>query len=515
MSIAQEYAVAARRKLVARSINDPDVLRARADANHFCEWVFRDDQREGSPIIQAEHHRIWQGVVATQKRGVVWFPIEHGKTTQVKFSLCRLLGEHPDRQYGYLSSKKPQAVKMVTAVKNEIEGNIRLQKVFPNLRPQLQLLSAAREQWGTTAFKVEGCPRGTKDSSLTGYGLDSPILGARLHGVIIDGCLDSENTNSESLRKKVIEKFKDEIFGRVMEGGFILFLDTAWFHDDALHYYAKKKGWYSIKLDAETALTDGDETLWPAQFSRERLDEKRDTELGPTSYNRQFRNRPLSESMNVFKREYWDQALARVGWYEDLTPPDLIGLNLAAELRTGVDVATKPGEDHDLTAMCTVLASGHRRRLINLESGRIEGPAILKRMVSIYRRLHRPVNLAGGNAVFVVEDNAAQVYLVQMLKDAAILRAYGLTPDEVSDIRVIGRTTTANKRDQQLGVPMLAAGLEMGRWDIAVNQETENLRDEMEIWTPGLQHYGDRLMSMWFAASDLMETGAEFTVDYI
>jgi hypothetical protein len=147
---------------------------------------------------------------------------------------------------------------------------------------------------------------------------------------------------------------------------------------------------------------------------------------------------------------------------------------------------------------------GARRKLRNIQAERMESMEILRRVVAIYRAFHKPINAAGGNAKFVVEDNAAQVYIVQMLRDAGVLSALGLTPYEAGDIRVTGRTTTAKRRDMELGVPGIAAGIEMGRWDFPFHNEVDNLREEMRVWSPENDHYGDRLMSLWIADATLL-----------
>jgi len=481
-----------------------EIARARKDVNFFCEWVFTDEQKGGAPIVQAPHHKIWQDVVANHTKAVVWFPIEHGKTTQVKFTFCWLLGHHPDRQYAYISSKSKQAEKMVGAVKREIESNERLRLVFPDLKPQRGRLTTALEEWGKTSIRVHGCPPGAKDSSLTAYGLDGQILGSRFHGAIFDNCLDSSNTNTQDLCEKVIDRFRDEIFSRVMSGGFRLFLDTAWLQHDAMHHFASLPGWHSVKLDAEKPLRKGDETLWPAQFPLERLNEIRTEDLGQTAYDRQFRNKPLSETMNYFQQQYWDSAYGRAIWVEpDVGWPD--GMPLQIDLRTGVDLAVKPGEEHDLTVFTTLISEGYRRRLFHMESDRIEGGAILRRFVKVFRGLHLPVIRAGGHAKFVVEDNAAQDYIVKLMRDGAILQAIGLTQREAEDIAVVGRTTTSKRRDENFGIQGLVNDFEMGRWDIAANEETRQLREEMKVWSPGAKHYGDRLMSLWIGNSDFTD----------
>lgn len=484
------------------------IRQARLDSNDFCEYCFTDAQT-GLPLKQAWHHKEWQKLTDEHDRLVAWFPIEHGKSTQTKMKLCRLLGQHGDRQYAYISSKHSQAAKMVGAVKREIESNQRLHEVYPLLKPQRQELSSALEEWGRTSIRVAQCPRGAKDASLVGYGLSGQILGARLHGAILDNVLDKDNTRGRALRDWTVGVLEDEILGRILPGGFVWILDTAWFIDDLLHVLSTREGWHAVRFDAEDGHGLG-ATLWPAQFPPERLDARR-RELGQTAYDRQFRNRPLSESMNFFKSEFWDACYGRCRWL-DAWPDDE---GEAVELRTGVDLATRKGESHDLSVFATVIGRGPQRQLVNMQAARMEGTEILRRMVRIYRDLHKPVNLAGGNAKFIVEDNAAQVYIVQMLRDAAILKAIGLTDSEASDIRVAGRTTTSKRRDAELGIPGLASGIEMGRWDFAAHDEVRHLRSEMQAWSPEADHYGDRLMALWHAGSDIFDARETFRVDYV
>lgn len=498
-----EYAAAAKRQMIrARAGAEAEQIElARADDNAFCEYAFINDQT-GQPLVQAWHHREWQRLTCEHDRLVMWYPIEHGKTTQAKMKLCRLLGQHPDRQYAYISSKQLQARKLLGAVKREIEGNERLRAVYPELEPQRQQLSKALEEWGTTRIRVNGCPRGSKDASLQAFGLDGQILGSRFHGVILDNILDKANTRTSDQRKWVVEILEDEILGRVMDGGFVWILDTAWYEDDALHVLAERDGWQSAKFSAEDGRGD-DETLWPAQWPAARLAAKK-AEIGTTAYDRQFRNAALGESTQYFKLESWEASYGRCSWmtsWPEWEDGDVY-------MVTGVDLATRAKETADLTAFTTVVARGARRRLVNLESDRITGPDILRAIVDLYQRFHAPVIAAGGYAAFIVEDNAAQAYIVQLLQDVTLARAWGLTEAEIADIRVIGRTTTAKKRDEELGIPSLAAAIEMGRWDIAAGAETRALREEMRCWSPDAGHYGDRLMSMWIADMGLREAGA-------
>jgi hypothetical protein len=215
--------------------------------------------------------------------------------------------------------------------------------------------------------------------------------------------------------------------------------------------------------------------------------------------------------MDFFKEHYWKAAYGRCSWVDDLScfPPP--GFDLQCQLVTGVDLAVGQDDKHDLTVFSSVVASGIRRKLINMYSDRLVSTDIARAMLPIFRQIHWPIIQAGGHAKFVVENNAAQQYIVDMVKDPKIQKALGLTRDEAANIIVEGRTTTAEKRDQDLGIPGLAAGFEMGRWDVAANSETDHLREEMRTWSPS-KHAGDRLMATWIAYASLINSRAEFVV---
>jgi hypothetical protein len=487
--------------------------RAREDINAFVEYAFTDSLT-GASIVQAAHHRAFQQACDDSLRTVVWFPVEHGKTTQSIMRLVHLLGRHPARQYAYIASKARQSEKVVAAVGREILMNARVARVFPRLCPERASHSRAYEKWGDAAIRVAGAPPGTKDASLAAYGIDGQILGSRLHGVIIDNVLDRQNTASASMRATVLDIIDSEVISRVLPGGFVWIIDTAWHRDDALHLIAKRPGWTSLRFDADVGL-DGDDTLWPLRFPRKRLDSIRST-IPQTSYDRQYRNISLSDSVGMFKDEFLSLAWGRKAWCETLDEafPEASGEERTKQMQdvaicTGVDLATRKGEEHDLTVLTTAMRVGHRYRLLNIRAGRFDGAGIIREMLEVYRRFHAQA----GFAHFLVEDNAAQVYIVQMSKDAGVMSALGATPDALNRMFVKGRTTTAKKRDLELGVPSLAGDFEMGRWDIPLHHETDCLRDDMRGWSPDA-HTGDRLMSLWLAR-DGIRVAPDLAVDLI
>jgi hypothetical protein len=483
---------------------------ARSSVNAFAEYCFTDNE-SGAALVQARHHRELHEIADRQDRCIFWYPVEHGKTTQAKIKLIHLLGQHPSRQYAYLSSKSTQARKTVLGVAREIMVNERIARVFPNLRPQQSTSSRAMDTWGSTALRVEGCPPSARDPSLAAYGLDGEILGARLHGIVIDNILDRDNTSSPVMRAKVLDVLENEVFTRILPGGFVLILDTSWHAEDALHVLSRRAAWHSAKFDAEDGgePQDGGErpTLWPARWPRKRLEAKR-AELGTIAYNRQFRNIPLSKSLGVFNETALSESVGKTKWLNSRPYPgngngdeDTWAQEIVC---TGVDLATRKGEEHDETVLWTMskrINDGSCFRTHHVMSCRAEAGGIVRAILDIHRRFHK----GAGLATFRVEDNGAQVYIQQMIREAAVLRGLGATEDDVSEIVVVGHTTTRRKRHEELGIPGLATDVEMGRMWLPEHSEIDKFIEECKSWSPDA-HTGDRLMAAWIAREGLRQS---------
>lgn len=479
-----------REEIGERLNKSSDAIEARKDVNKFAEYCFIAD--DSKHFVQAPHHILLHKVRGESDRQIVWFPVEHGKTQQAKVMILHEMGRHPSQQYAYVSSKSDQATKFVASVGREIIKNIRISDVFPHLKPQQSSTSRAYEQWGDTAIRIQGAPPGAKDPSLAAYGIDGQILGSRLHGIVLDNILDRSNTQTQTMREKTLSIIETEILQRLLPGGWILIIDTAWHIDDALHQLSRREGWDSVKLDAEVGIVEGDESLWVSRFPQKRLEEIQG-QMGQVAYDRTYRNKPLSASMDLFKREWLYKCQSHNHkWLDSYSGSDMVS--------TGVDLAVKAGEENDLTVFFTVALDSEsgRYRVLNILAKKMEAPAILSTFIDIYRRFHK--NAARGR--FTVEDNAAQAYIVQMMKDKASFNARGGTDDEWRHIGIHGYTTTAKKRDTEYGIPSLAVDFEMGRWAVPEHLECKSWYEEMFRWSPDA-HYGDRLMASWFAREGL------------
>ncbi|MHC4064978.1 MAG: hypothetical protein ACYSUI_10820, partial [Planctomycetota bacterium] len=117
------------------------------------------------------------------------------------------------------------------------------------------------------------------------------------------------------------------------------------------------------------------------------------------------------------------------------------------------------------------------------------GPEILEQVKQVH------ANFGG---LFVVENNAAQHYIVQFLRDQ-------------SAVPVVPFTTGRNRAHPEYGVESLAAEFAGGKWIIPAKSYDEHgrwrakLDKEVEEWITELlfydprEHVGDRVMASWFA----------------
>lgn len=492
VTIAQVYADAARAALVdVRAQEQREVLEAaRADVNAFIEFAFG--------LKQAAVHKRLQASWDAADRTVDLFPIEHGKTTQTVARVVWTLGHHPDWAIAYVTSGAGPAMKVGRAVKRAIESNERVHEVFPQLRPELSGAGVAASWWGAQSMRVAGAGMSglNRDPSFAVYGWDGQITGSRLNVIFIDNVCNRKNTYSRLMRENVLETVENDVLSRVLPGGKVHVTDTSWYDDDPPHVLGSREGWTFNVVDAHDGI-DG-QPVWPEQWPWERLQAK-EKEIGTTAYNRTLRNITTAASAGIFKQDAFEACLGRARWSDNYDG--------AQRVVTAVDLGTRPGAKHDLTVFCTgVDVDGINYRLLNIRSLRANGVDLARQFVDIYRKFH--CGPAGGQ--FVVEDNGAQVYIVDMLKDASTAGALGFTQAELANLHVRGRTTTVRKHDLEMGVPAVAADLEMERLLLPRHSEVAALWEEMRVYTPE-DHTGDRLMSLWIMREGLRSRGTFFT----
>jgi len=440
------------------------------------ELAHRDPADLGAYVFEWEPqpcHRQWQQAVTENNRTVIFAPVEHGKSAQL--SVARPLweiGRDPTTSGAIISDSARQAQRFLAVISQTIATNKRYQAVFPHVRPEERKGHA--QQWGSEAIIVERDAPDLKDPTVQALGVEGAILGARLKWAVLDDVLNFSNTLTPDAREKTLSWYQSTLTGRMLEDSWVLWIQTPWDKDDAPHRLANERGYASFSFDAE-------ENLWPARWTKERLEERR-KELGEFEYLRQLRCQVAEDARRVFQREWLGRARA-IAQSEGLRllrafPPSGSGaLRHGERVGLGVDLAVQKGRENDLSAIVAEAfdVSSKTRRILWVEAGQWEFGEIIARVRDLGASLRAEVA--------VVEDNAAQAYVVQHLRD-------------MGGLYVVGHTTGTQKWSPDIGVQSMAVDFEAGRWRLPEGDEVDALIREAADFRPG-QHTGDRLMALW------------------
>lgn len=489
---------------------------AREDFNEFARFVIRDETTR-KPIKQAWMHEEWDYLRHEFKRLVIIAHVEAGKTVQFSSAVpLHVLGRNPNKRIAVISRTQGQAAKVIRTCAQYIEGKVgpELHYTFPGLRPGTK--------WTDTQLFVDRDP-GIREPSLQALGIGGAIMGARIDLVILDDVLDSKNTRTQDQRDQVYNWFFQNVDNRLSADGQIVFIGNAW-HPDDLYCRLERLGWptyrFPVLVDAELAERYPEQRqrvgkpTWPERWPISRIEQKRKgpPPLPPIEFARAYMCISRDDADARFKREWIEACLERgdgIRHYSDLEtmvracmderiaeieakqvedalwaddPSD--GIDYGVRVYTGVDLSTGRN-DGDLSCLFTIgVWPNGDRQVLNVESGRWQVDEICRRIINVHRRW-------GG--LFLVENNAAQDYIVQIIS-------------KETTVPVFPFTTGRQKADPELGVEVLAGELANEKWIIpsrngeAIDHDVAEWIKEMLFYKPDPRaHTGDRLMASWFA----------------
>lgn len=442
---------------------------ARTNIRAFASYVIRDEET-GKPIDLEPFQEEWHRLADQHRRLMIWAFMESGKT--MAHSIIRTLfelGRDPTLRFAIVSGNEAKARKIGSTLAQYIENSHELHEVFPHLKPN------ARLPWNTEQLTVD---RNTisKDPSVQFVGQGSDIQGARLDRVVLDDVLNRDNTRTPHMRKDTEDWYLKTIPGRMTARGRILGIGNAFHPDDLYHRLVKNPEWHGFKFPI--VLPDG-RSAWPMAWPIWRI-EQRKRELGPLESLSQLMCQPIDDALARFKRDHIEMCMAR-GEGKDLVfalravPPGF-------RVYCGVDLGIKRTEKDALTTFCELLIHPNGdRELLWIEGGRWLASDIMAKMREFYGRFH---------CIFVVENNAAQDYLVQLMQGSTA-------------IPIVPFTTGKNKADPTFGVEAMSSEFAAGKWIIpnrgkVCHPEVQAWIDDLLGYSP-MAHTGDRLMASWMA----------------
>lgn len=501
MALGVDPAEARKLALRARQLR---ALVAKHDPNAFCRFVMKDE-RTGKPIIQAPMHKKMHALMSAHERLVMWSHVEGGKTTQVAIGRTLYeLGNDPSIRVAVVSNTNELAQKLVRLIGQYIEKSPELHEVFPDLVPT----SDPGMPWKAKALTIER-RMGGKDPSVQACGVHGNIIGSRIDLLILDDILDHENTNTPGPRADVIRWIKSSLFSRLTENARVWIVGNAWHPDDAMHLLEKEERFIAQRFPV---VSEAGELTWPERWSHERIELAR-KDLGPLEYARQLLCQARDDASARFKREWVDVAVTagrglaycdsledfwdELGFDEEERDVQAKAIDAVWRMSgksfffTGVDLAISKRDSADLTVFFTIMVDENGcRRVLNITSGRWSGPEIIQKAQEVYAKF---------GSVFIVENNAMQQMVVDMLRDK-------------TQIPVIPFTTGKNKANYEFGIESLAAEMAGGKWviphdspmpntpgkTVPMHKEIAEWIQEMLFYDPK-EHTGDRLMASWMA----------------
>lgn len=480
---------------------------AREDINVFTRYVFG--------IRNWPFHVYLNSIVDGPKRKVTFdAPIAHGKTTQ--FSVIRpifALGRDPFEQMALVSSAPELPMRALRVIRNHIEENERLHRVFPKLRLEESTQKSITVARGRTT---------DKDASIAAMGIEGQILGRRWSWLITDDILRLDTTYTDASRVKVWERLTREVLGRLDPKGRHTDIGTPWVATDARGKLRRMASYTFLRFDGWTGevfdingrkVRQFEGGLWPELvkdpisgreqgWPRWRLEEAR-RDMPGHEFDRQIRGIVLSGAMGIFS-DYLDfcaklgrgikmqeemaiNGKVRVAWRR----PEPSWRNIY----TGVDLAIERKDTAADTAFFTGAADDRQRQILELRKGKIEGPDILRNMIEIVRRypLHNG---------FRCETNSGQKFLKQFTDEPGLLEALGATAAEADRIRVIPHFTGRNKAAEGVGIRAMNVEFERKRWPIPCDDElvccelVQEWVDALKTFDP-LAHSDDMLVASW------------------
>ena len=294
------------------------IQEARHDPNAFAEYCFRD--RAGNALVQAPLHRQWQSAMDQHNRLMLFAPRNHGKTVQ----FCQVrplfeLGNNQELCIKIVGSNDQQAIKRVKVLRNHMERNRDLHRVFPALKHhvksggrRLAKIPESAGDWNLGSLTLT-TRKGwwLNDPSIQAKSVMSSISGDRADIIFWDDAADRRNSvELPKMRQRIVEGVDDFINTLHPDKSRAWAIGTAWHQSDLNHHFMKiwPTAWYEVTLkhlsdggirfgsyikDASGFERHRKDTLW-SLWNHDRL-MARLQEIGMRKFLRGFSNRPMTD----------------------------------------------------------------------------------------------------------------------------------------------------------------------------------------------------------------------------
>jgi predicted phage terminase large subunit-like protein len=337
----------------------------------------------------ARHHQEWIAALEDKsiRRLLIIAPPGHAKTSWVSiFYPSWRIGSNPNVHFCLLSNTAGQAYRPSVAARELIKNSDAYHEIFPQIKPDFI------KGWAENEWFVQRANVADKDATMIAAGIFGPILGARFDELILDDCVDQENSATARQREKFWEWVKATAISRLMPDGRIICVMTRWHERDLAAELMAMGGFKVIHMPAIGYYAE-DEALWPEVWPVEKLEEKR-RDQGSLRFEGMYQGNPTMPQGSILKRAWWKFEDEMPGTYEGTV--------------SIWDTGFKEGEEHDPSACVTLGVLEGQVYVRGVFRERLAWPDLLRAVRSEYQRFLPRVVL--------IEDRASGQSLIQALR---------------------------------------------------------------------------------------------------
>lgn len=405
-----------------------------------------------------------------KKRVVVTMPPRHGKSKMVSgFFPAWYLGRKPNRQLIHTTYSGDLAIGFGREIRNQIQDTL-YGKIFPGV-------ALAKDSKAMDDFRT------SNGGIYFAMGLDGTITGRGAHLLLIDDPIKSrQDSDSETMRRRLKDWFGSVARTRLMPGGSIVIIQTRWHEDDLAGYCINElahEGWEVVSFKAIAEPNDPlnraeGEALWPAQYSVDELDALKQT-LSSRDWSAMYQQSPLPTSGGMVK----------LSWFRRFPNPAQ-RISAATRIIQSYDTATKAKEFNDWSVGTTWADTKDGLDLVDVFRARQEYPDLRRSIIANAERF-KP-------SVVLIEDKGSGQVLLQDLRASTRLPVIPINPGQRDKVvRLSGITGLIEAG--RVGLPesspwLVDYEMELASFPLAAHDDqTDSTSQALEYWRDSISKF--------------------------
>jgi hypothetical protein len=455
-----------------------------------------DDQVEKLPM--PDFHKKWYWWRVREQNYLNLAPRDHAKTSvHAVFSTVWEICQNRNIRFFIVFSTTEVARLVLKEIKSQLTQNPAVRAGYGIFNPaELDPTERRVDQdWSQGSITVDRPGFGIKDPTVAVTGALTNVLSRRADRLLVDDPVTDKIAHSEAESLSLERWFANDVQPVLVRGGQELITGTLYKKNDFYHKIAEldieKGGLYRVFVGDAIIDEKKKEVLWPERWGFDDLAKQR-VKLGYVHFNRNYRNRIVSDADSVFPMIWFkggleeDTGIVYRGCYDQslslgVGPKGPRGRWLQY-LVMGVDPAIGYSDTAKFFAL-VVLGINFRNEIVVADIVRGQYNFVSqKRIIAQKYYYWKPRHV-------IVESNAYQKALAEGMQE------------DYPDIPIKPYYTSGQKLPPDIGVPAMDVYFETGRFRIPRGtpetiEKTDKLVEELHHW--GVYDTSDIAMALWF-----------------